>query len=168
MRNRCSVGKDESGMALIVSLLTLVSLTAIGFMAVYNATVETSISGNERKASQALMYAGAGIEHARRALLSQYPWDGSPAHGADVLNSGVDTNGDGIKEVNIDGGATDYQVVVSDPLPTIPEQIKVLSTGYGPNNSVRKIEAWLRYRDPDAAGSYAMAGSNEHNDGVSD
>jgi hypothetical protein len=179
MKKIFTVGRDESGMVLVLSLLSLASLTILGTMAIYNSTIETMISGNEKTAYVALMNAGAGVEHARRVLLSEYPWTGDPVLHEDVLKTGAyagtliveafnvtfNVNATGV-DINSDG-IVDYRVVVSDPMAGLDKQIKVLSVGYGPNNkSQRRVEAWLEFRPVDSDASYAMSGANEHNDAV--
>jgi type IV pilus assembly protein PilX len=86
--------ETQKGVALIVALIILLVLTLIGISAISTTTFETSLSGNERVATDAFYAAEAGVQVgisqlpdtsaiARKQLgqdssLSYY-WSGSPA-----------------------------------------------------------------------------------------
>lgn len=90
-RMRNSYLKNDKGMALIVALLMLLVLTLIGINAITTATFETSISGNERIATDAFYAAEAGIQvclnrlpntnpvHVEQLGESSFYWSGSPS-----------------------------------------------------------------------------------------
>ena len=54
--------KNNKGMALVIALLMLLVLTLIGINAITTTTFETSITGNERVATDAFYTAEAGIQ----------------------------------------------------------------------------------------------------------
>jgi len=82
--------KDNKGMALVIALLMLLVLTIIGINAITTTTFETSISGNERVATDAFYAAEAGIQVALNQIPDTTPirptrigensyfWSGSP------------------------------------------------------------------------------------------
>jgi hypothetical protein len=63
--------KEESGIALITSLLILMSLTTIGLFATNTTIVHQDISANLKESKQGFYLAEAGIQHAR-LFLSQH------------------------------------------------------------------------------------------------
>lgn len=64
--------KDESGIALVIALVVLLSLTVIGIASVTTSTLDVQISGNERRAAEALNLADAGIERGLMDALNDY------------------------------------------------------------------------------------------------
>jgi type II secretory pathway pseudopilin PulG len=54
--------KDRKGAALVIALIILLVLTLIGISAISTTTYETSISGNERVATNAFYAAEAGVQ----------------------------------------------------------------------------------------------------------
>jgi type IV pilus assembly protein PilX len=86
--------KSQEGVALIVALIILLVLTLIGISAISTSTFETSLSGNERVATDAFYIAEAGVQRAinqlpnttaiartqlGQSLNQSYYWSGSPA-----------------------------------------------------------------------------------------
>lgn len=81
---------SEKGMALVIALVILLVLTLIGISAVTTTTFETSISGNERVATDAFYASEAGIQVSLNQLPNTNPvsrtplgetssyWSGSP------------------------------------------------------------------------------------------
>lgn len=69
---RCA---DERGVALIVSLMTMLLLTALGVALMLVTVTETKISGNYRNGSEALYAADAAIERVMQDLLTVPDWN---------------------------------------------------------------------------------------------
>lgn len=66
---------DERGVALVVTLMTLLLLTALGLALVMTTQTETLIEGNYRNGQEALYAADAGIERAMQDLLTVPDWN---------------------------------------------------------------------------------------------
>jgi hypothetical protein len=54
--------EDESGIAMVIALVVLLALTVIGIASMTTSTLDVQISGNERRAAEALNLADAGME----------------------------------------------------------------------------------------------------------
>ncbi len=67
--------RDEQGVALIISLMTLLLMTALGLALVTTTMTETQISANYREGSEALYAADAGIERVMQDLLTVPDWN---------------------------------------------------------------------------------------------
>ncbi len=86
-----SNGVNDKGVALVIALMMLLVLTLIGINAITTTTFETSISGNERIATDAFYAAEAGIQVALNQIPdttpispkkigeNSYYWSGSPS-----------------------------------------------------------------------------------------
>jgi len=62
--------KNQKGMALVVSLLLLVALSAVALSLMFSSTLENTIAANDKQNSIAFQNAEAGIEVARNVLLN--------------------------------------------------------------------------------------------------
>ena len=71
-RARCA---DERGIALVVSLMTMLLLTALGIALTLVTATETRISGNHRAGSEALYAADAAVERVMQDLLTVPDWN---------------------------------------------------------------------------------------------
>ncbi len=93
---------DERGVALIVSLMVMLLLTALGLALTMTTMTETMISGNYAKGSEALYAADAAVERVMQDLLTVPDWnkvlDGTTTSAfIDGLPSGVRDLPDGSK-----------------------------------------------------------------------
>ncbi len=128
---------NQKGMALVVSLLILVMVTALGLAGIMLSSTEVKLGGNERVASETLYAADAGIQHAMRALRGQnfdvvtaapQPWlVVTDFNGVQGLGYSIE-----VSKTNIKGNlAPDNTVYVT-------------ATGKYPSGETRKIEAEVR------------------------
>ncbi len=67
--------RDESGIAMLVALMSLLLLTALGVALVMTTQTETMISSNFSNGQEALYAADAGVERAMQDLLTVPDWD---------------------------------------------------------------------------------------------
>jgi hypothetical protein len=67
---------DESGIALVIALVMLLALTVIGVSSLMTSTLDTQISGNERRSAEALNLADAGVERGMMDLLFDFSMEG--------------------------------------------------------------------------------------------
>jgi hypothetical protein len=67
--------RDERGMALIVTLMTLALLTALGLGLIVTTTSESALSVNNRDSAEAFYTADAGIERVMQDLLLAPDWN---------------------------------------------------------------------------------------------
>jgi hypothetical protein len=77
--------RDERGIALIISLMAMMLMTALGTALVLTTMTETKIAGNYRSGAETLYAADAGIERVMQDVLTVPNWD-------DILN-GAATSG---------------------------------------------------------------------------
>jgi hypothetical protein len=97
--------RDERGIALIVTLMTLMLITALGMGLMVTTMSETSISANNRDSAEAFYAADAGIERVMQDLLLVPDWnnilqgavqspfiDGSPSGARTLPYSGGQIN----------------------------------------------------------------------------
>jgi hypothetical protein len=66
---------DESGIALVIALVVLLALTVLGISSMTTSTLDIQMSGNERRAAEALNLADAGVERGVHDLLYDYKHD---------------------------------------------------------------------------------------------
>jgi Tfp pilus assembly protein PilX len=66
---------DESGVALIIALLSMLLLTALGMSLVLTTTTESMITANYRDGVEAMYAADAGIERTMQDLLTVADWN---------------------------------------------------------------------------------------------
>ncbi len=67
--------RDESGVALVVALMSLLLLTALGMALVLTTQTETLIAGNFSNAQEGLYSADAGVERSMEDLLTVPDWN---------------------------------------------------------------------------------------------
>ncbi len=72
---KCKHIRNQSGIALVIALVMLLALTVIGISSLMMSTLDTQMSGNERRAAEALNLADAGIERGLMDLLTDYAED---------------------------------------------------------------------------------------------
>ena len=63
-----SVVRDESGTAIVFTLVTMALLTAVGAAALNSSAIETMMSGNQRRSLASFHAAEAGIQHGKEYL----------------------------------------------------------------------------------------------------
>src|SRR5918999_1586705 len=66
---------DERGIALIVSLMVMLLMSALGLALTMTTMTETKISGNYAKGTEALYAADAAVERVMQDLLTVPDWD---------------------------------------------------------------------------------------------
>lgn len=71
---RSSRLRDESGVALIIAMMTVLLMTALGVALMMMTMTESKISANYREGSEALYAADAGIERVMQDLLTVPDW----------------------------------------------------------------------------------------------
>jgi Tfp pilus assembly protein PilX len=86
--HRAGLAADERGIALIVSLMAMLLLTALGMSLMLTTTTETMITGNYRDGVEAMYAADAGIERTMQDLLTVPDWNTVLAS-ADGVTAGV-------------------------------------------------------------------------------
>jgi Tfp pilus assembly protein PilX len=89
--------RDESGVALIVALMSLLLLTALGLALVLTTSTETMIASNFSNGQEGLYAADAGIERAMQDVLTVADWN--------TILAGATTS------AFIDGGSTGDRVL---------------------------------------------------------
>ncbi|MBN4054406.1 pilus assembly PilX N-terminal domain-containing protein [Nitrospira defluvii] len=137
--------RNESGMVLLMALLTMALLSLIGTAALTITEIEIKISANDKVAKEAFYIAEAGIEHAWAVLKT--------SAFADVLegddNNKNETDDNGVLEFgsNVPFGNGNYDVKVTDnddgdgdAWDDNDGRIIVTSTGTSPDGSKRKVE----------------------------
>ena len=121
-------GQEEQGVALIVSLLALSVVTLLGLALTGTSMLAVMMAGNDRETTEVLYVAEAGIEHAKRLVMTNPPGDldeilqsgNGIACDGDELTTPIApfTGADGITSIADGGHAFDpagrYEVVVCD------------------------------------------------------
>jgi len=166
--------KNQSGMALVVTLLLLVALSAVALSLMFNSTLENTIAANDKQSMIAFQNAEAGIEMARNVLLnfrnrdvgftkllSIIPAGSNPVQ-LNLANVGTGAGGDPVYSVGANAYGLDttrYTVIIwddnTDPLETDSDDrvdsnfaVMVQSVGTGPTgNESKTITTKLRYGD---------------------
>jgi len=166
--------KNQSGMALVVSLLLLVALSAVALSLMFSATLENTIAANDKQNSIAFQNAEAGIEMARNTLLNFRNRDegltklltiipaGSDPVQLNLADVGTGTGGDPVYNAGANTYGLDttrYTVTIwddnTDALETDNDDrvdsnfaVMVQSVGTGPTGNESKIiTTKLRYGD---------------------
>jgi hypothetical protein len=67
--------RDEQGVALIISLMALLLMSALGLALMMNTTTETKIAGNFREGHEAMYAADAAVERVMQDLLTVPDWN---------------------------------------------------------------------------------------------
>ncbi len=144
-KNREIVGQNilrrplnQRGVALVVSLLILVMITALGLAGIMASSTEVKLGGNERVGAETLYAADAGIQHALRALRGQdfdivtaspQPWlNVTNFNGTPGLNYFVD-----VKKINTNGDIAPANTVFITATATYPS-----------GGGLKRIEAEVR------------------------
>ena len=75
MRAFRKLRRDESGVALIISLMSMMLLVALGMALILTTMTETKISANYREGTEALYAADAAVERVMQDLLTVPDWN---------------------------------------------------------------------------------------------
>jgi hypothetical protein len=94
---------NQSGIALVIALVMLLALTVIGISSLMTSTLDTQISGNERRSAEALNLADAGVERGLMDLLFDFSQEGDGRWDNDTF---------------VHMSPVDVDTVVTDPLGT--------------------------------------------------
>lgn len=142
---RSLIARNESGIALVMALLTMTLLTLLGTAALTLTDIEIKISANDKGAKEAFYIAEAGIEHAR-ALLKTASFD-DVLEGDDNNKNETDDNGVFGFGSNVPFGKGNYDVKVTDNddgdgdvWDDFDGKIIVTSTGTSSNGARNKVE----------------------------
>lgn len=107
--------KGERGVALVVSLFTLLLLTALGMALMMTTMTETKISANYRDGSEAMYAADAGVERVMQDILTVPDWN--------TILAGVTTS------AFIDGAAGGARVLPDGSPLNLTEATNVINCG---------------------------------------
>lgn len=134
---------NERGVILVISLLILALLIGAGVGAIVSMQTDFRTSGNLKTGAQALYIADAGVERGKH-------W----------LNANLDS-GPFPTTVNESFGAGSYSVTISNPS---SGQYKIISTGSGPNNSQKVIQAIMKQPGFNPLAAINIDGDGTHAD----
>jgi Tfp pilus assembly protein PilX len=152
MRQYVSYLKNESGVALVTSLVILVLLTALGTYAINMTEVEQTVAANLRASKQAFYLAEAGLERGRQQVLTNTAMPPAPIGSTQSLNMG--------------NAAGSYTVTFPNIMPQATAwQYRVTVESTGNVGTASKILQALVTKIYDASeGAISMRGNEAHSD----
>jgi Tfp pilus assembly protein PilX len=126
---------DESGIVLVISLLTIALLIAAGAAAIVSVQNDLRTSGNLNAGNRAFYVAEAGVNHARRVLQSK--------DAAMSFDRALQASAGAIIATNPNFNGGNYKVTRLASAPN-PGWIRVLSVATASKNSASELEAWFK------------------------